>query len=111
MRLLSNLPIAFKILIAIGLMTLVAAAVSGGAISELASLNRLTQKLANDDAHSLYLASAANEKMTRAHQLTIELILASESAEIADIERRIDQQIQQLKGLMGELRPFMDGVA
>jgi methyl-accepting chemotaxis protein len=111
MRLLSNLPIAFKILFAVGLMTLVAAGVASGAIRELNTLNELTQKLASDDAHSLYLASSANERMTRAHQLTIELILASEHDEIADIERRIDQQIQELKGLMGELRPFMDGVA
>jgi methyl-accepting chemotaxis protein len=110
MRLLSNLPIAFKILIAVGLMTVMAAAVAGGAINELGGLNALTQKLASDDAHSLYLASAANDKMTRAHQLTIELILANEQNEIAGIERRIDQQIQQLKTLMGELRPFMDGV-
>jgi methyl-accepting chemotaxis protein len=110
MRLLSNLPIAFKILLAVGLMTVVAAGVAGGAINELNTLNELTQKLASDDAHSLYLASASNDRMTRAHQLTIELILASEPDEIADIEKRIDQQIQQLKGLMGELRPFMDGV-
>jgi methyl-accepting chemotaxis protein len=111
MRLLSNLPIAFKILLAVGLMTVVAAGVAGGAINELNTLNELTQKLARDDAHSLYLASASNDRMTRAHQLTIELILASEPDEIADIEKRIDQQIQQLKGLMSELRPFMDGVA
>jgi methyl-accepting chemotaxis protein len=110
MRLLSNLPIAFKILIAVGLMTLMAAAVSGGSIRELYGLNELTQKLARDDAHSLYLASAANERMTRAHQLTIELILASDQSEIATIEHRIDEQIQQLKGLMSELRAFMDGV-
>ena len=110
MRLLSNLPIAFKILIAVGLMTLMAAAVSGGSIKELYGLNELTQKLARDDAHSLYLASAANERMTRAHQLTIELILASDQSEIAAIEHRIDEQIQQLKGLMSELREFMDGV-
>src|SRR5258708_7368346 len=110
MRLLSNLPIAFKILLAVGLMTVMAAAVAGGASRELSMLNALTQKLASDDAHSLYLAASANERMTRAHQLTIELILANERDEIAEIERRIDAQIQQLKGLMGELRPFMDGV-
>ncbi|MBI3516131.1 MAG: MCP four helix bundle domain-containing protein [Proteobacteria bacterium] len=109
MKLLSNLPIAVKILIAVGLMTVLAAAVAGGAIRELNRLNQLTQKLAHDDAHSLYLASTSNERMTRAHQLTIELILASDRSEIAEIERRIDEQLQQLKVLMGELRPFMDG--
>ena len=110
MRLLSNLPIALKILIAIGLMAVLATAIAGGSMIELGRLNKLTQKLANDDARSLYLASRANERMTRAHQLTVELILANDRDEIADIERRIDEQVQKLKALMDELRPFMDGV-
>ncbi|HUA57020.1 MAG TPA: hypothetical protein VMB81_32855, partial [Candidatus Sulfotelmatobacter sp.] len=63
MRLLSNLPIALKILIAIGLMAVLATAIAGGSMIELGRLNKLTQKLANDDARSLYLASRANERM------------------------------------------------
>src|SRR5689334_16935371 len=110
MKLLSNLPIALKLLVAIALLAVIAAAIAGGAIIELRGLNKLTQKVAHDDARSLYLASTSNERMTRAHQLTIELILANDPGEIAAIERRVDDQIRELKGLMGELKPFMDGV-
>jgi methyl-accepting chemotaxis protein len=109
MKLLSNLPIALKLLLAVALLALIAAAIAAGSIVELRNLNAVTQKLAHDDAHSLYLASTSNERMTRAHQLSIELILANEPGEIAAIERRIDDQIRELKAMMGELRPFMDG--
>ncbi|MBV8168545.1 MAG: MCP four helix bundle domain-containing protein, partial [Alphaproteobacteria bacterium] len=109
MKLLSNLPIALKLLVAIALLAVISTAIAGGAIMELRGLNKLTQKVAHDDARSLYLASTSNERMTRAHQLTIELILANEPAEIAAIERRVDDQIRELQKLMGELKPFMAG--
>ena len=66
MRLFNNLPIALKILMALGLMTILAVALAAGSVRELSRLNEVTQKLSKDDARSLYLASAANERMTRA---------------------------------------------
>ena len=65
MRLFTNLPIALKILAALGLMTVLAIVIAAGSIRELDRLNAVTQKLAKEDAHSLYLAISSNEKMTR----------------------------------------------
>src|SRR5580658_5985144 len=110
MRLFTNLPIALKILTALALMTILAIAVAGGAIRELERLNEITQKLVKDDARSLYLASSANERMTRAHQLMFEMILASDADEIAGIDRQVDREIQTLKDLLAQLSPFMAGV-
>jgi methyl-accepting chemotaxis protein len=109
MRLFTNLPIALKILAALGVMTVLAIAVAGGAIGELGRLNDITQKLVNDDARSLYLASAANEHMSRAHQLMFEMILANDTDEIDGIDKQVDREIQTLKELLGTLRPFMAG--
>jgi methyl-accepting chemotaxis protein len=109
MRLFTNLPIALKILAALALMTILAIAVAGGAIGELNRLNGITQKLAKDDARSLYLAASANERMTRAHQLMFEMILANDAEEIAGIDRQVDREIEALKALLERLRPFMDG--
>ena len=109
MRLFTNLPIALKILAALGVMTVLAIAVAGGAIGELSRLNGITQKLVNDDARSLYLASAANEHMSRAHQLMFEMILANDTDEIDGIDKQVEREIQTLKELLGKLRPFMDG--
>jgi methyl-accepting chemotaxis protein len=111
MRLFTNLPIALKILTALALMTILAIAVAGGAIRELERLNEITQKLAKDDARSLYLASSANERMSRAHQLMFELILADDADEIAGIERHVDEEMQTLHALLDQLRPFMDDPA
>src|SRR5271170_4429722 len=107
MRLFTNLPITLKILAALGLMTVLAIAVAGGAIGELSRLNEITQKLAKDDARSLYLAASANERMTRAHQLMFEMILANDADEIDGIDRQVDREIQALKDLLTRLRPFM----
>jgi methyl-accepting chemotaxis protein len=109
MRLFTNLPIAVKILTALGLMTILAAVVAGGAIGELRRLNEITQKLAKDDAHSLFLAATANERMTRAHQLMYEMILANDVDEIAGIDRSVERELKTVRDLLGELRPFMDG--
>jgi methyl-accepting chemotaxis protein len=109
MRLFTNLPIAVKILAALGLMTILAIAVAGGAIGELNRLNEVTQKVAKDDAHSLYLAASANERLSRAHQLMFELILANDAEEIAGIDRQVDRELQRLRELLTQLRPFMDG--
>src|SRR5580658_7522561 len=106
MRLFTNLPIALKILTALALMTILAVAVAGGAIRELSRLNEVTQKLAKDDAHSLYLASSANERMTRAHQLMFEMILANDADEIDGIDHQVDREIQSLKDQLALLRPF-----
>src|SRR5579872_2631244 len=109
MKLFSNLPIALKILTALGLMTILAIAVAVGAVRELGRLNELTQRLATDDARSLYLASAANEHMSRAHQLLFEMILVNDADEIATFDRQVDQELQTLHQRLGALRPFMDG--
>ncbi|HLJ18623.1 MAG TPA: methyl-accepting chemotaxis protein, partial [Stellaceae bacterium] len=109
MKLFSNLPIALKILTALGLMTILAIAVAVGAVRELGRLNELTQRLATDDARSLYLASAANEHMSRAHQLLFEMILVNDADEIATVDRQVDQELQTLHQRLGALRPFMDG--
>jgi methyl-accepting chemotaxis protein len=107
MRLFSNLPIAIKILVALGLMTILAIAVAGGTLRELERLNAITQKLAKDDARSLYLASAASDGLARAHRLMFELILADDTEEIAGIDRQVDGELQTIKTLLGQLRPFM----
>src|SRR5205807_7693548 len=109
MRLFTNLPLAVKILATLGLMTILAIVVAGGAIGELNRLNAVTQKLAKDDAHSLYLAASANERMSRAHQLMFEMILANDADEIAGVDRQVDRELQSLTDLLGQLRPFMDG--
>jgi methyl-accepting chemotaxis protein len=107
MRLFTNLPIAFKILAALGLMTIVAVVIAVGAIRELWHLNEITQKLAKEDGRSLYLASSANERMSRAHQLMFELILADDADEIAGIDRQVDRELQRLNERLAQLRPFM----
>src|SRR5271170_2801445 len=107
MRLFTNLPIALKILSALGLMTILAIAVAGGAIRELERLNEITQRLAKQDARSLYLASSANERMSRAHQLMFELILADAADEIAGIDQQVDRELRTLDQLLDRLRPFM----
>ena len=109
MKLFSNLPIALKILTALALMTLLSIAVAIGAVRELGRLNDVTQKLATDDARSLYLASSANEHMARAHQLLFEMILVNEADEIANVDRQVDRELEILHQRLGELRPFMDG--
>jgi methyl-accepting chemotaxis protein len=109
MRLFTNLPIAIKILATLGLMTILAIVVAGGEINELSRLNDVAQKLARDDARSLYLAASANERMTRAQQLMSEMILASDAAEIAGIDAQIERELTQLRELLAQLRPFMDG--
>jgi len=109
MRLFTNLPITLKILGVLGVMTVLAIAVAGGSIDELGHLNAITQKLVKDDARSLYLASAADEHMARAHQLMFEMILANEAEEIDGIDRQVDRELETLKDLLGKLRPFMDG--
>jgi len=109
MRSFTNLPIALKILAALAVMTILAIAIMVGALRELSRLNEITQKLAKDDARSLYLASAANDRMTRAHQLMFEMILASDADEIAGIDRQVDREIEALRGLLTQLHPFMDG--
>jgi methyl-accepting chemotaxis protein len=107
MRLFTNLPIALKILAALGLMTILAVVIAGGAIRELWHLNEITQKLAKEDGRSLYLASSANERMSRAHQLMFELILADDADEIAGIDRQVDRELQRLHERLEQLRPFM----
>jgi len=107
MRLFTNLPIALKILAALGLMTIVAVVIAVGAIRELWHLNEITQKLAKEDGRSLYLASSANERMSRAHQLMFELILADDADEIAGIDRQVDRELQRLHERLEQLRPFM----
>jgi methyl-accepting chemotaxis protein len=107
MRLFTNLPIALKILAALGLMTIVAVVIAVGAIRELWHLNEITQKLAKEDGRSLYLASSANERMSRAHQLMFELILADDADEIAGIDRQVDRELQRLNERLAQLRPFM----
>src|SRR5438874_1153054 len=103
MRLLSNLPIAFKILLAVGLMTLLATAIAGGAIRELARLNAVTQKFAKDDSRSLYLAISSNEKMTRTQQLLYQLILANGATEIAEADALLKREIDDFKAALAEL--------
>ena len=109
MKLFSNLPIALKILAALGLMTILAVAIAIGTVRELGRLNDITQKLATDDARSLYLASAANDHMSRAHQLLFEIILVNDAGEIANIDRQVDQELQVLHQRLDQLRPFMEG--
>ena len=107
MRLFSNLPIAIKILAALGLMTILTVVVAGGTMRELGRLNEITQKLAKDDGRSLYLASAANDRLARAHRLMFELILANDAEEIAGLDRQVADEIQAIMELLAQLRPFM----
>jgi methyl-accepting chemotaxis protein len=107
MRLFTNFPIALKILAALGLMTILAIVIAGGAIRELWHLNEITQKLAKEDGRSLYLASSANERMSRTHQLMFELILADDADEIAGIDHQVDRELQRLNERLEQLRPFM----
>ncbi|MBV8167539.1 MAG: MCP four helix bundle domain-containing protein [Alphaproteobacteria bacterium] len=109
MRLFTNLPIALKILAALGLMTVLAIVIAAGSIRELDRLNAVTQKLAKEDAHSLYLAISSNEKMTRTQQLAYQLILANDAAEIAAVEPGLAKEIADLKATVAGLRPIMEG--
>jgi methyl-accepting chemotaxis protein len=108
MRLFTNLPIALKILAALGLMTVLAIVIAAGSIRELDRLNGVTQKLAKDDAYSLYLAISSNEKMTRTQQLLYQLILANDAAEIAGVEPLLTKEVGDLKKTIASLRPFME---
>jgi methyl-accepting chemotaxis protein len=109
MRLFTNLPIALKILAALGLMTVLAIVIAAGSIRELDRLNAVTQKLAKEDAHSLALAISSNEKMTRTQQLAYQLILANAAAEIAAVEPVLIKEVADLRKTVAGLRPIMEG--
>lgn len=109
MRVLSNLGIATKILLVIGVLAMLTLSVVGAASLQLNKLSETTSDLIGDQAESLKIASAASEKLARVHQLWLERLIETDTEKLTGLRDEIDKERNALGQLLGELNPLMDG--
>lgn len=99
----ARLSLLSKIMIGLVLFMLLLAAVSTISLTSLGTVAAKSEIMAHDDARSLYLASSANEKVSRAHQLTYEAVTASDPNDIAEQIKEADQEFAAFDQIMVEL--------
>ncbi|MBB5711476.1 HAMP domain-containing methyl-accepting chemotaxis protein [Sphingomonas xinjiangensis] len=109
MRVLSNLGIATKILLVIGILAMLTLSIVGGASLQLTKLSNTTSELIGDEAESVKLASAASEKLAKLHQVWLERLIETDTEKLTGLRGEIDAERNGLGQLLGELKPFMEG--
>ena len=109
MRVLSNIGIATKILLVIGILAMLTLSIVGGASLQLNKLSDTTSELIGDEAESVKLASAASEKLARLHQVWLERLIETDTEKLTGLRGEIDEERNDLGKLLGELKPFMEG--
>ncbi|OWK29979.1 HAMP domain-containing methyl-accepting chemotaxis protein [Sphingomonas mucosissima] len=109
MRFLSNVGIATKILLVIGVLALLTLSVVAGASMQLSKLSSATSDLIGDEAESVKIASAASTKLARLHQVWLERLIETDTEKLSSLRGEINEERTRLASLLSELKPFMEG--
>jgi hypothetical protein len=113
--LLKNIRISRKILLLLGLLMALSAAITGFAAYNISDLARSERGLVNGDGASLRWAASAQEHMTRAHQLVFQVDDTDFSASgalrsrLADEERGLNSDLDHFRAVMTPNEQPLDG--
>ncbi len=107
---LSDLRIRTKIVLIVLAMSLMATGLIAYSLSTIATLTDKASTLVSRDAEGLKLAGDMNERITRLHQLTYAMILAS-GPQKTDVVAMIRERVAALDARVEALRPHMVGQA
>ncbi|WP_404339283.1 methyl-accepting chemotaxis protein [Sphingomonas sp. MMS12-HWE2-04] len=109
MNLFSDMRIAGKILLAVAALGILSLGIAGIGSLQLTRMAATTAGLVNDEAESLKIASAANERLARLHQLWLERLIETDTQNLPKLRETIRSERADLSKQMQSLKPFMDG--
>jgi methyl-accepting chemotaxis protein len=104
---LARISISSKIIISMLLFTGLILILVSTSLYALKQVSNTTKSMATDDASSLFLAASANEKLTRAHQLTYESVTSNTASDIAGQIKEADQEFAEYDLIMKQLDPMI----
>jgi methyl-accepting chemotaxis protein len=104
---LARISISSKIIISMLLFTGLIAIIVSTSLHSLKKVSNTTQSMADDDALSLFLAASANEKLTRAHQLTYESVTSNTASDIEGQIKEADREFAEYDLIMKQLDPMI----